>query len=158
MRTIGALMPLAVASLALAGCGGSKGAESAAADSATRARADSAAKAASQKFGISTVMIGKRLGMENRMAEPTFQFGPNDTVYLSVGTEGTTPEAKIATKWVSPKRQVVDSSSRSIQPKGPEFTEFHVPPPAKGWPVGVYAVTVYLEGDSVDAKTFAVKK
>jgi hypothetical protein len=148
---------MVLAGLALLGCGGSRSSESAA-DSASRARADSAAKVASQKFGVSTVMIGKRLGAENRIAEPTFQFGPQDTVYLSVGTKGTTSSATIATKWISPKKQVVDSSSRSVQPKGPEATEFHVAPPAKGWPVGVYAVTVYLDGDSVDGKTFAVKK
>ncbi|HEX6617776.1 MAG TPA: hypothetical protein VF046_15835, partial [Gemmatimonadales bacterium] len=75
------LLPIALVVVPLAGCGGrDQGAETATVDSAALA-ADSAARAARtgpQRVGV--VMIGKRLGAGNRIAEPTFQFTPGDTV------------------------------------------------------------------------------
>ena len=83
------LLPAALTAAVLVACGKSdKGTETAAVDPAARA-ADSAAQAA--KTGpqrLATVMIGKRLGPENRIAEPTFQFAPTDTVYVSAGIQG----------------------------------------------------------------------
>jgi hypothetical protein len=143
---------------AVAGCGGSgasrsQGSETAAADSAA------AAKPAPppDQLRVTVVMIGKKLGANNFMIEPTFQFAPSDTVFLSVGTEGTPASATLSTKWVSQKGEILDSSSQTIQPKGAENTAFRVARP-KGWPVGVYKVTIFANGDSVDTKTFAVKK
>jgi hypothetical protein len=51
----------------------------------------------------------------------------------------------------------VDSTAETIRPKGHANTVLHAAP-AKGWAPGVYRVTIYSNGDSVDAKTFAVKK
>lgn len=143
---------------AMVGCGGSEaarsqGAETAAADSAA------AAKPAPppDKLRVTVVMIGKKIGAGNFITEPTFQFAPSDTVYLSVGTEGTPASATLSTKWVSQKGEILDSSAQTIQPKGAENTAFRVGRP-KGWPVGVYKVTIFADGDSVDTKTFAVRK
>ena len=63
----------------------------------------------------------------------------------------------ITAKWRFQTGQVVDSSTQTIRPSGPENTEFHISNP-KGWPVGTYNVTIYADGDSVDSKNFAVKK
>ena len=50
------------------------------------AMADSAKSAAPVELRVSNVMIGKRIGAANHVTEPTFQFAPQDTVYVSVGT------------------------------------------------------------------------
>ena len=85
------LLPVTIATVALAACGGGnrEGTETASVDTAARA-ADSAARAATTgPLRLANVMIGKRLGSENRIAEPTFQFTPTDTVYVSVGADAT---------------------------------------------------------------------
>jgi hypothetical protein len=52
---------------------------------------------------------------------------------------------------------VVDSTSQTIKPKGHATAAFRNAPD-KGWKPGTYRVTLYADGDSVDAKTFAVQK
>jgi hypothetical protein len=104
------------------------------------------------------VMIGKALGPDKRISEPTLRFAPTDTVFVSVGTEGTPPSSTVMAKWRFPTGKVRDSSSATIQRKGPQYTELHAAPPKGGWPVGPFQVTVYVDGDSVDAKTFAVDR
>ena len=119
---------------------------------------DSAKPAEPGKLRVTMVMIGKGLGPDKRISEPTLRFAPTDTVFVSIGTEGTPQSSTLMAKWRFPTGKVRDSSSTSIQPKGPQYTELHAGPPKGGWPVGPFQVTVYVDGDSVDAKTFAVDK
>jgi hypothetical protein len=150
---------LAASALAAAACGGrdaGSGTETGAATAASRS-ADSAAAAAAAEFKVATVMIGKRIGPSKLITEPTFQFAPTDTVYVSVGTTGKADAVNLAAIWHFQSGKLVDSSAQTIHPQGPETSEFHVANP-KGWPVGTYKVTIYADGDSVEAKTFAVKK
>jgi hypothetical protein len=142
--------------VALVGCGGgqregSPGTETGAVDSAA------APEQVSRELEVAGVMIGKRIGENNLITEPTFQFAPNDTVYVSIATAGQPDSAVLSTIWHFQSGKMIDSSSQTIKPKGPENTEFHVAA-AKGWQVGTYKVTIYADGDSVDARTFAVKK
>jgi hypothetical protein len=158
VQVTGRLLPLALAVSAVVGCTGGdgsrrQGAETGVADSA----ADTTPAFPADKLRVTNVMIGKRVGARNLITEPTFQFAPGDTVYLSVGTEGVPASATLSTKWVSQKGEVLDSSSKTINPKGAENTVFQVSRP-KGWAVGVYKVEVFADGDSVDAKTFAIRK
>ena len=113
--------------------------------------------AATDELTVAGVMIGKRIGQNNLITEPTFQFAPQDTVYVSISTEGAPDSAKLTAVWQFQDGKIVDSSSQTIAPQGDENTEFHVSNP-KGWPQGTYRVTIYADGDSVDAKNFAVKK
>jgi hypothetical protein len=146
--------------VALTGCGGGardRGTETAAVDSATRA-ADSAARAA--KTGpqrVANVMIGKRLGPENRIAEPTFQFAPEDTVYVSVDVQGAPAEGTLAARWLAQNGKTLDSTAQPLTAGGSGHKEFHLAQ-ATGWKPGTYLVTLFLNGDSAEAKTFAVRK
>jgi hypothetical protein len=121
-------------------------------------RADTAKPVEPGKLRVSMVMIGKGVGTDKRISQPTLRFAPTDTVFVSIGTEGTPPSSTLMAKWTFPTGKVRDSSSTTIQPKGPAYTELHAAPPKGGWPVGSFLVTVYADGDSVDAKTFAVDK
>jgi hypothetical protein len=112
---------------------------------------------ASKDLKVASMMIGKRIGENKLIIEPTFQFAPKDTVYTSVSTTGTPDRADLTAIWRFQTGQRVDSTTQSISPTGDENTEFHVVNP-KGWPVGTYSVTIYANGDSVDSKAFVVKK
>ena len=148
----------AVALLAAVAC---KGRDAARPDPGTETGATGTAPAAdtavSKELKVAGVMIGKRIGENKLIIEPTFQFAPADTVYVSVSTEGMPESAELKARWMFQTGQVVDSSTQSIKPEGKDNTEFHVSNP-KGWPVGTYNVTIYADGDSVDSKNFAMKK
>lgn len=154
------LLPIAFAVVPLAACGGGareQDTASASADSAARA-ADSVARAARtgpQRLGI--VMIGKRLGAGNRIAEPTFQFTPADTVYVSAEVQGAPAEGSLSARWLARSGKTLDSTAVQLTPADTGIKEFHLAP-AKGWQPGTYLVTLYLNGDSADAKTFSVQK
>jgi hypothetical protein len=154
------LLPGTLATVALAACGGGgrdRGTETGAVDTAARA-ADSAARAATTGAArVANVMIGKRLGPENRIAEPTFQFAPQDTVYVSVGVQGAPADAQLAARWLAQTGKTLDSTAQAVHAGDGANKEFHLAQP-KGWAPGTYLVTIYLNGDSADAKTFAVKK
>jgi hypothetical protein len=139
--------------------GGSRAeqAESAAADSAAAAAAAAKAEETSKTLKITHVMIGKRIGEGNRVTEPTFQFAPAETVYVSVGTVGSPDSVALKARWINQKGEAVDSSVKTIQPKGRENTAL-LAARARGWVPGAYRITVYADGDSVDSKTFAVAK
>ncbi|HEU4681759.1 MAG TPA: hypothetical protein VFS51_08440 [Gemmatimonadales bacterium] len=133
-----------------------RAAAAAARDSA--ARADSArAEETSKTLKITNVMIGKHIGEGGRVTEPTFQFDPADTVYVSIGTVGSPESAKFEARWTNQRGERVDSVVKTIQPKGREHTalsSFR----AKGWAPGPYRITLYVDNDSTDTKTFQVRK
>jgi hypothetical protein len=131
--------------------------ETAAIDSAQAAARDSAAEVNAKDLKVEAVMIGRRIGANNMVIEPTFQFAPADTVYISVGTVGSPDSAALSAVWVAQTGKTVDSTVQTISPKGRVNTAFHAAP-AKGWAPGTYRVTVYADGDSAEAKMFAVKK
>jgi hypothetical protein len=152
-------LPVALGATVLAGCSGGKrnGTETAAVDTAARA-ADSAARAATTgPQRVANVMIGKRLGAENRIAEPTFQFVPEDTVYVSAEVQGAPAEGTLTARWLAQNGKTLDSTAQPLTAGAAHHKEFHLAQPA-GWKPGTYLVTLYLNGDSVDAKTFAVRK
>jgi len=131
---------------------GAAGTASGTADSATRA----AAAAKPTEFRVSNVMIGRHVGSGNRITDPTFQFAPQDTVYLSVMTEGSAKGGTLTTAWRSQTGEILQQGSEPVAPAG-ENTAFHLSQP-KGLKPGTYKVVVFLGNDSVDTKAFVVKK
>ena len=153
------MLPAALAAVSIVACGRGSGhdAETATVDSAARA-ADSAARAASTgKLRVANVMVGKRLGSENRIAEPTFQFAPQDTVFISMGIQGAPGDGQLSARWLGQNGKVLDSTGQSISAGAAGNKEFHLAQ-AKGWQPGTYLITLYLNGDSAESKTFAVRK
>lgn len=142
-----------IATLTLVGsCGGS---EEAARLAAQKAAADSAAAAASAPRKVSGVMIGSRIDSIGRVIEPTFQFAPKDTVYISVGTSGNSGTTGLTAAWRYQSGEIVDQSTEQIRPGA--NTAFSLAKP-KGLKPGTYKVVLFLGDDSVDTKVFAVKK
>jgi len=121
---------------------------------------DSAALAASAgspaELHVSNVMIGRQIGPGNRITEPTFQFAPQDTVYVSVATVGAGEGGILTAAWRSQSGEILQKSSEPVPPAG-ENTEFRLTQP-KGLKPGTYKVIVFLGDDSVETKVFVVKK
>jgi hypothetical protein len=161
MRNVGRGVLAVVVAVSL-GCGAedtspaARAAAAAARDSAARADSVRALEAA-PTLKVTNVMIGKRVDQANRVTEPTFQFAPNETVYVSIGTVGTPQSADFEARWTNQRGERVDSSKTSIQPSGRNQTLLQAARP-KGWTPGAYRITIYADGDSVDTKTFAVQK
>lgn len=153
------MLPAALTAVAIIACGGGgdRAADTAVVDTAARA-ADSAARAArTGEQRVANVMIGKRLGAENRIAEPTFQFDAQDTVYISAEVQGAPKAGNLSARWLAQGNKTMDSTTQAIASGDTMRREFHLSP-AKGWKPGTYMVKLYLNGDSVQAKTFAVRK
>ena len=128
------------------------GAGTGATDSATVA----ASAAGSAERRVSNVMIGRRVGPNDRITEPSFQFAPQDTVHVSVATEGAGGAGTLTAAWRSQSGEILQQSSEPVRPAG-ENTAFHLSRP-KGLKPGTYKVIVFLGGDSVDTKVFVVQK
>ena len=121
------------------------------------------AKAPSDTTGTATsavkvtdVALGRGIGGDKAITDPTDNFRRNDTIYASVATDGSSASTTLRARWTYEDGQVVDDSSRAIAPTNRERTEFHISKP-DGWPAGKYQVELFLDGRSVETKKFEVK-
>jgi hypothetical protein len=146
--------PLVVAVALSSACGRSEESRHAGAETGAT---DSAAMAAGPAAGrrVSNVMIGRQIGPNDRVTEPTFQFTPHDTVHISVATEGA-GGGRLSAAWRSQSGEVLQQTSVPVSPAG-QNAAFHLSRP-EGLKPGTYKVIVFLDEDSVDTKVFAVKK
>lgn len=146
--------PLLMAVALSGACGRSEESRQAGAETGAT---DSAAVAASATPGrrVSNVMIGRQIGPNDRVTEPTFQFTPHDTVHVSVATEGA-GGGRLSAAWRSQSGEVLQQTSVPVPPAG-ENAAFHLSRP-EGLKPGTYKVIVFLDEDSVETKVFAVKK
>jgi hypothetical protein len=146
---------LVVAVAVSGGCGRSGESRHAAAETAATDSAAAAASAAPVARRVSNVMIGRQVGPNDRVTEPTFQFTPQDTVHVSVATEGT-GGGTLSAAWRSQNGEVLQQTSVPV-PSAGENAAFHLSRPG-GLKPGTYKVIVFLNEDSVETKVFAVKK
>jgi hypothetical protein len=158
MGHLGRLDPrlMAVATLAVA-CSGSDesrgmGGAGGSADSAELA----ATTGSPAELRVSNVMIGRKVGSNNLITEPTFQFAPRDTVFISVATEGSGGATALTAAWRSQSGEVLQKTSEPVPASG-KNAGFSLAQP-KGLKLGTYKVIVFLDNDSVDTKVFVVKK
>lgn len=108
-------------------------------------------------FRVTGIDIGKSILADKSIANPTNDFGPRDTIYVSVATEGAAATASIQARFTFEAGQLVDESTQNIAPSGPARTEFHISRPS-GWPAGKYKVEVFVNSASAGSKEFEVKK
>ena len=105
---------------------------------------------------VTDIDLGRSLAPDKGIADKTSEFRPSDTIYLSVETDGTSPQATLLTRWTYQDGQVVKELSETIAPTRKSHTEFHIVKP-DGWPTGKYAVAVSLNGSAAGSKDFVVK-
>jgi hypothetical protein len=111
-------------------------------------------------FHVTGVQLGKGIQPDNTVQTAITTFGPKDTIYLSVTTEGMAPQAVLATRWTfGPKDVLVHEESKTVSPPSekPTRTEFHISKPS-GWPAGNYKVALTVDGQPSQTQTFTVAK
>jgi hypothetical protein len=143
---------VAVVAVFAGACSGSEESRSGGTDSVALA----ASAGSPAELHVSNVMIGRQIGPGNRITEPTFQFAPQDTVYVSVATEGVGEGRTLTAAWRSQSGEILQKSSEPVPPAG-ENTQFRLSKP-KGLKAGTYKVIIFLDSDSVETRVFAVKK
>lgn len=111
---------------------------------------------AAASFRVNTIDLGNALGAGDRIATPSNDFHPSDTIYASVVTDGASPSVSLTARWTYGDGQLVSESTRTIAPTGPAATEFHISKP-DGWPVGRYKVEITANGVSAGSREFEVK-
>lgn len=99
--------------------------------------------------------LGRSVGGDRSITDATDEFAPNDTIYVSVETEGTASSASLVARWTYQDGQEIDRSEATISPRGREHTEFHISKP-DGWPAGEYQVEISLDGRAVEVLDFEV--
>lgn len=104
---------------------------------------------------VTGITLGRSLAADKGIADTTSAFRPSDTIYVSVETDGSSPQAMLQTRWTFQDGQVVKELSETIAPTGKVRTEFHIAKP-DGWPAGKYTVAVSLNGAAAGAKDFEV--
>ena len=109
-------------------------------------------------FKVAAVDLGKSIGDDKKIKEAATTFGPKDTIFAVVSTEGVAAKATIKARWTfGAKGTLVNEEGRDIAPTGPTVTEFHIAKPS-GWPVGTYKLEVSADGAVAATKDFEVKK
>jgi predicted small lipoprotein YifL len=109
-------------------------------------------------FKVASVDLGKSIGDDKKVKDAATTFGPKDTIYAVVSTEGVAAKATLKARWTyGAKGTLVNEEARDIAPTGPAVTEFHVAK-ASGWPAGHYKVEVSADGTVAATKEFDVKK
>jgi len=109
-------------------------------------------------FTVTAVHLGKAIGSDKKITEPATTFGPKDTVYASVESDGTAPSVTLKARWTyGDAGQLVNESEQTIAPTGPAATEFHVSK-GSGWPAGKYKVEIWADGSLAGTQEFEVKK
>jgi hypothetical protein len=106
-------------------------------------------------FRVVGVDLGKAVGADKKVAQPTTSFAPTDTIFAVVTSDGSAPSVALKARWTYQDGQLVDETARTIAPTGPAATEFHIAKPS-GWPTGKYKVEISANGASVGVKEFAV--
>jgi len=112
--------------------------------------------AAAAGVRVTSLDLGRSLAADKAIADNASDFKPTDTIYLSVETDGSAPNATLTSRWTYQDGQLVKELSETIAPSGKAHTEFHIANPG-GWPAGKYSVAVSLNGAAAGSKDFEVK-
>lgn len=107
-------------------------------------------------FRVTGVEIGNAIGADKRVTSPSDTLSPSDTIYASVASEGTAPSVTLTARWTYEDGQLVQETQQTIEPKGPETSEFHIEKPG-GWPPGRYKVEILADGRPVGEREFEVR-
>jgi hypothetical protein len=107
---------------------------------------------------VASATLGSAVGADKRVSAATESFAKNDTIYVSIATNGS-GTATIKSRWTynsGGKWVPVKEDVQTVQATGPAVTEFHIAKP-DGWPTGDYQVEVLVNDQVASTKRFNVK-
>jgi hypothetical protein len=102
---------------------------------------------------VTSMQLGRSLNADNTIASHTTTFKPDDTVYLSVTTNGA-GSGTLTVRWTYSGRTVEEPQKR-VSSRNIAVTEFRLKS-ADHFPPGEYAAEVFLDGKPVGKETFRV--
>lgn len=109
-----------------------------------------------RRLHVTAVDVGKSVGTDNRVTTAATAFDRNDTIYVSVATDGSGGNIPVTAKWTYQDGEVVDTETRTVANAGPAVTAFRVSKP-EGWPTGRYQVQISVSDEVVATRDFAVR-
>jgi hypothetical protein len=104
---------------------------------------------------VVAVEVGRAVGADKRVTAPADTFAPDDTIYVSVVTEGAADDVTLSARWTRHGERLEETAQR-IAPEGTAVSEFHVLDPT-GWAPGAYRVEILLDGHVVGDRAFRVE-
>ena len=114
-------------------------------------------------FGGELGLSNGRTAFDSDGAQPTSVFAPSDAIYvvadLSNATTGTVVNSKwyyVSVEGVAPNT-LIDEADITIEDESFSGTVHFFVPAGSDWPVGAYAVELYLNGTLIQTVTFSVQ-
>lgn len=105
---------------------------------------------------VTDIQLGKGVGSDKRIVEPTTTFGTRDTIYASVTTEGAATDARLTATWMYGDQGVSEADEIVSPSGGVNVSEFHISKETP-WPTGSYKVDVKLDGQVVETREFRIQ-
>ena len=103
---------------------------------------------------VTNIQTGRSLNSDNSVGTLGTTFKPNDTIYVSVLTDGS-GSATIGAKF-SHLGRVVAEPEKKVSYRGAAATEFHLDYPG-GSPTGEYDIEVFFNGQSAGMRKVRVE-
>jgi len=103
---------------------------------------------------LTNIQTGRSLNSDHSVGALTTTFKPNDTIYVSVLTEGT-GSATIGVKF-SYQGRVISEPEKKVSYRGAAATEFHIEY-SGGFPAGDYDIEVVFNGQSAGMRKVRVE-
>ena len=103
---------------------------------------------------MSAIQMGRALNSDKSIATHVTRFKPDQTVYVSVLTEGP-GSGEIGAKWTFGGR-VISEEQKSVSYTQSAATEFHIAY-AGGFPPGEYQVELSIDGQTAESRTFRIE-
>lgn len=152
------LLVITLVALALAGCNQQRGNEpkQTSNDGATVQQPAGAADQRTTQPDVDDMELGRSVDANKRVVDGVDDFAPNDTIYVSLKTDGAAANSEVKVRWTYQDGQLVKEDKRTIPAGGDAWTEFHISKPG-GFPKGDYTVTAYVNGQEKGSKKFEVK-
>jgi hypothetical protein len=105
---------------------------------------------------VTELRLGAVLGLDKRVPVESSTFRPQDTVFVSVVTQGFASRVRLGARWLDPSGSLLGEMDQAIAPAGTAVSEFHLWKPG-GFAPGAYQVEIWLDGARVDARSFTVE-
>jgi hypothetical protein len=105
---------------------------------------------------VTELRLGAAVGLDKRVPVERLTFRPQDTVFVSIVTEGHASRVRLSARWLDPSGGLVGEMGQAIAPAGTAVSEFHLWKPG-GFAPGAYQVEIWVDGTRVDARSFTVE-
>jgi hypothetical protein len=115
---------------------------------------------ASTAFHVSAVTLGSAVDAAQQVTKPATHFAQTDkTIYASVVSTGTTPDATLSARWnyLQGAGMVISNVTQRLASDGPATTTFTLQNPDL-WPEGKYNVEIAVDGKVVNTQAFTIGK